>query len=210
MPAPIDIPPGTRYNRWKVLSRVPNNKWGNRRFLCRCECGTEREVNGISLRSGISQSCGCLTREVNRQRMVTRYHTKESEELFQRGLKNCTDPMCVQDNPQLLNAFPKDVRKSNGTYGACKVCTGFRVMRSLYGITQDEYWTMHEAQKGVCAICERPQEGSTRTTRLDVDHCHDTGMVRALLCHACNKGLGFFKDNPERLQQAVDYLKTHT
>lgn len=52
---------GNRYGRLTVLSRVPGNKW-----LCRCDCGTEKQIYGGSLRNGLSQSCGCLNIEVQR------------------------------------------------------------------------------------------------------------------------------------------------
>lgn len=50
---------GKSFGRWTVLERVPGNKW-----LCRCQCGTEREVYGTTLRNGLSASCGCYNRAV--------------------------------------------------------------------------------------------------------------------------------------------------
>ena len=74
----------------------------------------------------------------------------------------------------------------------------------MYGIEPEEYLMMHEDQQGMCAICgEKPN-----TKRgLHLDHCHDTGIVRGLLCHGCNTGLGSFQDDPERLSKAIDYLR---
>ena len=48
-----------------------------------------------------------------------------------------------------------------------------------------------------------------KPARLAVDHCHVKGSVRKLLCKSCNNGLGLFKDNPELLEKAADYLRNH-
>lgn len=70
---------------------------------------------------------------------------------------------------------------------------------------------MAEAQGHKCAICEQPEtemrNGIVR--HLSVDHDHKTGAIRALLCTACNTGLGKFKDDPEILAKAIAYLAKH-
>jgi hypothetical protein len=82
---------------------------------------------------------------------------------------------------------------------------------SNYGISKDEYFQMLDNQDGVCAICkreERTRDSSSNNLRsLAVDHCHDTGNVRGLLCRACNLALGFFEDNPKFLTTAIQYLE---
>lgn len=77
-----------------------------------------------------------------------------------------------------------------------------------YGITPQRYLQMHEEQSGACAICNvAPKDRHSRYRRtLCVDHNHETGMVRALLCDDCNKGLGCFKEDPQRLLDAFRYL----
>lgn len=77
-----------------------------------------------------------------------------------------------------------------------------------YGITRAEYEAMLEAQGGGCAICGAEMRDSTRM-RLCVDHCHDTGRVRGLLCGHCNRGLGSFSDSLEMLDKARAYLLAH-
>lgn len=59
-------------------------------------------------------------------------------------------------------------------------------------------------QLGLCAICE--VSVSVASKRYHLDHDHDTGEIRGVLCHGCNVGLGCFKDDPRRLLKAVDYL----
>ncbi len=85
-------------------------------------------------------------------------------------------------------------------------------LMKTHGITIDQYELMHKQQGGVCAICNQPEtaikpNGTIR--HLAVDHCHDRNMIRGLLCTRCNLGLGGFKDNPEILKKAVDYLQKH-
>ena len=74
-----------------------------------------------------------------------------------------------------------------------------------YGLTVEQYEAMHEAQSGLCAICNQPEE---QDRRLAVDHCHTTGKVRALLCQSCNTGLGKFRDSEALLMAAAYYLQS--
>lgn len=74
-------------------------------------------------------------------------------------------------------------------------------LRSLYGITVEQYDAMFEAQGGLCAICGRPGNGPLR-----VDHDHETNEVRGLLCHGCNVAIGLMADDPDRLIAAAAYL----
>jgi hypothetical protein len=68
-----------------------------------------------------------------------------------------------------------------------------------YNLTQAAYDALLAGQGWVCAIC-----GGEPTA---VDHNHQTGTVRGLLCHTCNTGLGHFQDNPGLLERAVRYLR---
>lgn len=78
-------------------------------------------------------------------------------------------------------------------------------LKNAYNLSVGEYDDMLAKQGQVCAICRRESRGR----RLSVDHCHTTGKIRGLLCHTCNKGLGFVNDNPELLLKLADYLKAH-
>ena len=70
-------------------------------------------------------------------------------------------------------------------------------------LTEDEYEAMLEAQGGVCAICKEKPKGS----RLAIDHLAGTNNVRGLLCNRCNLGLGHYKDDPDLLRSAIEYLE---
>lgn len=78
-------------------------------------------------------------------------------------------------------------------------------LRKTYGISYDAYQHMKEKQDSECAICYTKEEDSPKG--LVVDHCHETGKVRRLLCGQCNTGLGMFKDNPQLLRTAAEYLE---
>jgi len=77
-------------------------------------------------------------------------------------------------------------------------------LKSQYGLSLAEYQELLESQGGVCKICKQPCNSGKR---LAVDHCHLTGKIRGLLCTCCNTGIGKFRDSPELLLAAVEYLK---
>ena len=80
----------------------------------------------------------------------------------------------------------------------------FRAVRRKYGLTREAYEALLAHQDGRCAIC-----GGVPTKRLRVDHCHQTGKVRGLLCDLCNSGIGKLRDDPDRLARAIEYLQTN-
>lgn len=73
----------------------------------------------------------------------------------------------------------------------------------MFGIGIAEYEQMLHEQNGKCAICGQEDEHFN----LAVDHCHSKGQVRGLLCSQCNRGLGLFKDSPDLLAKAAEYLR---
>lgn len=79
-----------------------------------------------------------------------------------------------------------------------------------YGLTVEEYNAMLRRQGGVCAVCgkdEPAEHGRTgKQFRLAVDHCHETGAVRGLLCQKCNRAIGLFGDDPILIRKAISYL----
>jgi len=73
---------------------------------------------------------------------------------------------------------------------------------SKYKLTPEQFQSMLTAQGRKCAIC-----GDER--KLVVDHCHDTGAVRSLLCSPCNTAIGLLKEDTARLRAAIKYLSKH-
>lgn len=78
--------------------------------------------------------------------------------------------------------------------------------RKVFGVTRAEYSAMLLSQGSVCAACHRP---CRRSHELCVDHSHDTGKVRGLLCKDCNLALGHLKDDPRRCIGLLKYLQFH-
>lgn len=71
-----------------------------------------------------------------------------------------------------------------------------------YGLTVANYDALLRKQRGCCAICKRKPKGGRK---LAVDHCHDSGMVRGLLCARCNTALGQLRDDPNIIKAMLDY-----
>jgi hypothetical protein len=126
-------------------------------------------------------------------------------------LKRCPD--CGQRKP--LTEFPRNRRSKDGRHSYCKPCHNARGketkdrlyggsrhyhLKRRYGIGAAEVDAMIAAQGSACLVCGRPDPEH-------VDHDHETGAVRGVLCFNCNGGLGQFGDDPDRLRSAARYLE---
>jgi len=90
-------------------------------------------------------------------------------------------------------------RKTDPEYGT------LRNILYKYGVTKEDYNNLYNKQNGCCRICTRHQ--SEFNKRLSVDHNHETGKVRGLLCSKCNQAIGLLKENINSLENAIEYLK---
>jgi hypothetical protein len=109
-------------------------------------------------------------------------------------------------------AFNNDKRAKDGKAYQCKQCAKLSpekkreaTLKHRYGITTNIYDELSTKQLHRCALCSTDVPGGTRTKFL-VDHNHETGEVRGLLCYSCNNGLGMFQDSQKLLQRAIQYL----
>jgi hypothetical protein len=116
------------------------------------------------------------------------------------GHKYCS----VCNELKSVERYDKRLDSPNRRYKAsCRDCVSqyqreYRA-KTRYGTTHEILEAMKDNQNRSCAIC-------FDTTKLVIDHNHDTGEVRAILCDLCNRGLGYFKDNPQLLVAASNYL----
>lgn len=111
--------------------------------------------------------------------------------------------LCCKTSKHIFD-FAKGYNTKDGFAAVCKACKTKRnranSIKKLYKLSLRDYEAMKIAQNGKCAICLKAPK------KLFIDHCHNSGKVRGLLCHFCNVGLGNFRDNPKFLAAAMGYL----
>lgn len=100
-------------------------------------------------------------------------------------------------NKPMISAYKKDYYLKN------KAANWASALRK-YGMTPAGYDDLLCQQNGRCAICQTVDPKGKG--RFHIDHCHETGKNRGLLCHSCNIGLGHFRDSPIFLHSAAQYL----
>jgi len=84
----------------------------------------------------------------------------------------------------------------------------FRAKLLRMNLSDSFYAETLEKQNGKCAIC-KAEKYDRLGRRFAIDHCHDTGKIRGLLCSQCNVALGMFKDSEEVLENAIKYLRQY-
>jgi hypothetical protein len=105
-------------------------------------------------------------------------------------------------NRQRMNAARRESRKRQTLRGSKWALED--MLRARYGITVADLDALTAKQEGLCALCGEPPKFGKR---LHIDHSHETGRVRGLLCLQCNAGLGQLRDDPALLRRAIAYLE---
>lgn len=194
MPKAAIINVGDRFGKWTVLSDVCHTSSnGKTRFHeCQCDCGVVKQVCRSAIFAAGRRNGGC----------PHCWAPKGSR--AKDGMKKCSRCSTMKT----IEEFHKSIRTSDGLTDYCRSCRKDRGLRKAHGISLSEYTAMQELQGGVCAICSR--HGSEFKKGLCVDHDHDTGAIRALLCPNCNTSIGLMQDDANLLVAAADYLRKHS
>lgn len=129
-------------------------------------------------------------------------------------MKTC----CRCKETKALKDFARDRQRKDGRAWKCRACYKESYRRSTFkrtrernwrelgiAITFEEYTELLVKQQDCCAICGIPSEESGKA--LAVDHCHETGRVRGLLCGRCNRMLGLADDRADYLRNLATYLE---
>jgi len=134
-------------------------------------------------------------------------------------VKLCT--WCKTEQPH--SEFRADKRRKDGLRNECRSCarayaarwarknyTPQRAAKGKYGLSPEVYDFLMKAQDQRCAICYEPFDRSQHSKRPCVDHDHETGRIRGLLCRQCNVGIGNLRDDPDILYAAMRYLQSRS
>lgn len=150
-------------------------------------------------------------RERNREKLneKNKQYRKNNKEKVRESNDNWLD-----NNWDKKLEYAKRYRNKNGDscrernrewYAANKDRVKDRTLKRKYGITLETFNKMLDSQGGHCALCPAtPQDQKNGT--LVVDHCHNTGKIRGLLCNPCNTAIGLLKEDKEVLRKAIGYL----
>lgn len=135
---------------------------------------------------------------------------KEFEQFIKnKAFSSGYDTLCKNCNRKRVQEWRKnnpEKRAKQQQREATKDYTRNKFLKYYYGITLEKYNEMFKNQNGCCAICKKHQVELNK--RLFVDHCHNTGKIRKLLCQKCNTLLGMAEENPDVLKEAINYLNT--
>ncbi|SRR6266581_1135395 len=185
-------------------------------------CGKRRPVsefgmNGVRLRSKCKD---CISEYNGKKYRGEKYIQQEyaSRPISSDGKRFCSKCRIEKVLDEFYNAG------KNSKFPWCKACDRKRSreyqqalgkeertrrkrstwLSTAYGLTLKEYTELHDSQNGLCAVCRKP---NIKDHFLCVDHDHKTGQIRGLLCHRCNRSVGFAQDDPKILRQLADYIE---
>ena len=156
---------------------------------------------------------------------------KRTPEQITYDIKHQEKECCVCNVRKPFTEFFNYKNKSDGKSYRCKVCDDVarkkwstdnpekahlsqrqRNLKCKFGVDLQWYEEQFKKQNYSCAICETKTNktvGERQFWNFSVDHCHDSGKVRGILCNNCNRALGLFQDNPELLTKAAHYVNSN-
>ncbi|MFH8444155.1 endonuclease VII domain-containing protein [Streptomyces sp. NPDC018026] len=168
----------------------------------RCERHLPRAAfaSNKSVVDGLQAYCRECSAEYYRQRQEAKGKKVREKVSVPQGHKRC--PQCREVKPH--SEWERNKSASDGWASYCRACRAQRLRASYfkrkYGLTEAERDQLIADQGGVCCIC-------LAAPAAHVDHCHETGRVRGVLCFSCNAALGQFKDRPDAIRRAAAYVE---
>ncbi|PSM39982.1 recombination endonuclease VII [Streptomyces dioscori] len=149
---------------------------------------------------GLQANCRECAAEYYRERQEAKGRTVRVKVPVPRGHKRC--PQCEEVKSHA--EWERNQTSSDGWASYCRPCRAERnrvsYFQRKYGLTPAELDAMIAEQQGICCICLSAPAGH-------VDHDHETGRVRGVLCFSCNAALGQFKDRPDVIRRAATYVE---
>jgi hypothetical protein len=201
---------GKQFGRLTVVSQASHPPGKSTRWLCLCSCGNTKIIDGSSLRTGMTKSCGCIRFEQPGPKAedLTGKQFGRWTVLSQGEHGNTGGPKwnCKCQCGKEGTVFGTLLRKGHSKSCGClhiermKSRTGSSHPRWTGGRRAAEKKIRAEQRDSFCHIC-----GDKK--KLCWDHNHETGKYRGTLCDRCNRALGLFKDDADILMKATTYLK---
>ncbi|UXY26552.1 endonuclease VII domain-containing protein [Streptomyces sp. HUAS TT20] len=153
-----------------------------------------------AMRDGYQAYCRECAAAYHQQRQVAKGRNVRPRVDAPPGHKHCRT--CGEIKPH--SEWTRNSSASDGLATLCKACKAEKGraqhLKRNYGLTEAERDALIAAQNGLCAIClDAPP--------VHVDHCHNTGRVRGVLCFNCNSAIGKLRDDPDAARRAAAYLE---
>lgn len=152
--------------------------------------------------AGYRAGCKCeACNNANNEKKKNKYREQNPKEI--KLTKICKN--CLEEKPLSDFYFHKEGKWPEPN---CKLCTSilkkkYRLLKE-YNLTTEDYISLYKKQEGKCAICAKSFSDIKNAPH--VDHCHETGKVRGLLCSKCNPALGLFNDDCVVILNAAKYI----
>ncbi len=198
---------------------------------CVCECGKTVRRSAHNLQAGATISCGCARVS---KRPLTSAICEDCGSNYTRPIWGSKSPYCVkcrdkralvrhQGYSRALGRSPamrarherliaggictycaiRPAREGRQMCGECVLSRATSRLKTKYGLNRGQVSAQLERQNYLCAICR----GEMLIPH--IDHHHGDGTFRGLLCGSCNRAVGLFKDNPEVMLRAAEYVRAN-
>jgi hypothetical protein len=143
------------------------------------------------------------------KKYMKQYRADNKEEISEYGKEY--NKKYYQENKEEIkkNSIENEIGKKYYALNKVKMNKQGRVnrLKKYFGITVEQYNFILDKQNGCCNMCKKHHSEFKRA--LAVDHDHSTGLIRGLLCHSCNRGLGYLHDNIDTLINGIEHLKSN-